>query len=188
MHDYFPQLLEAIAALPAEAALLRLQRAADEHALDGRPLLLMAAEYAQAGNFDAAEACFISALQRAPDFSIARFQLGLLQFSSGRPAAAAATWAPLDLLAQDDPLRLFKAGLEYLAQDKFDAARHWLMQGIAKNDTNSPLNQDMQRVVDEIDKLQTQRADPDHPASGGTPAPEQGLDEHFLVSAYRNLH
>ena len=188
MHDYFTQLLETIAALPTDAALLCLQRAADEHVLDGRPLLLMATEHAHAGNFDAAEACFIGALQRTPNLTIARFQLGLLQFSSGRPAVASVTWAPLDLLAPDEPLRLFKTGIEYLAQDNFDAARYWLKQGMTKNTANAPLNRDMQHIITEIDKLQMLRAEPDHSSNGKLHTPELAPDEHFLVSANRKLH
>ena len=42
---------------------------------DARALLLQAGAYAQAQDYDRAEATYIAALQRAPDLAIARFQL-----------------------------------------------------------------------------------------------------------------
>ena len=82
---------------------------------------------------DLAEASYIWALQRAPQSALARFQLGLLQLRSARPAAAFATWAPLETLGDGHPLLLFKRGFEALALDRFPEARRWLLAGIGAN-------------------------------------------------------
>jgi tetratricopeptide (TPR) repeat protein len=189
--DYFPALLAAIKELEPALSIERLRQAAYDHPNDVRPLLLLAAEHAGIGRIDEAEAAYIAVLQRAPDFAIARFQLGLLQFTSARPAAARATWLPLDMLDPGDPLRLFKTGLEFLAEDKFEEAKQWLMKGIAQNQGNLPLNRDMQRLIDEIAKLQEKAPRPSvgTPAAPATAAKEESAaDEHFLLSSYRSLH
>lgn len=183
--DYLPPLLQDIAMLDSVATLERLNAAADQHPHDARPLLLIAAEYAQAKAYDQAEAAFIGALRRDPDFAVARFQLGLLQLTSGRPAAASATWAPLSELPEDNEFRLFKTGLDALAQDRFAEAAQWLRAGIAANHSNPALNRDMQRFLAEIARIEGSPPD-----DGGQPdaTAEQASGEHFLVSAYRNLH
>jgi len=51
------------------------------------PHFLLGANAAEAGRNDAAESEYIACLSRAPGMAIARFQLGLLQVTNGRPAA-----------------------------------------------------------------------------------------------------
>jgi hypothetical protein len=109
--------------------------------------------------------------------------------TSGRPAAALSTWTPLDHLDEKDPLRLFKTGLEFLAQDRFEEARRWLMQGIAQNQSNPPLNRDMQMVLDRVAHLGACAGPVEQ--GDGMPDPETtapGSGDHFLVSAYRKVH
>jgi Flp pilus assembly protein TadD len=180
--DYMAGLLPQLQRCERASARRLLEEAAQAHPEDARPLTLLAAEYVHAGEIDRAEATYIAALQRAPDLAIARFQLGLLQLTSARPAAAQATWAPLDALADTDPLRLFKTGLELVAQDRFEEARRLLMQGIAQNSANPPLNRDMQMVLDRIASLR-----PGEPGEAGQPAAKPA-DGHFLVSSYQKLH
>jgi tetratricopeptide (TPR) repeat protein len=83
----------------------------------------------------------------APDFALARFQLGLLQLSSGDASSAVATWSPLHNLSSEEPLRLFAQGLEYLAQDRFADTVSALTEGISRNGENPALNADMQLVI-----------------------------------------
>lgn len=77
--DYLPLLLQSLQADEPASAIVRLQQAAQQNPNDPRPLLLVAAAHAQAGQSDQAEAAYIAALQRTPQLAIARFQLGLLQ-------------------------------------------------------------------------------------------------------------
>jgi tetratricopeptide (TPR) repeat protein len=180
--DYMAALLPQLQRSDPATKRCLLEKAAQAHPRDARPLTLLAAEYVHAGEIDRAEATYIAALQRAPDLAIARFQLGLLQLTSARPAAAQATWAPLDGLADTDPLRLFKTGLELLAQDRFAEARRFLVQGLALNKTNPPLNRDMEMV------LQRMAAHAGSAQEGAlAPAGTQGQG-HFLVSSYQKGH
>jgi tetratricopeptide (TPR) repeat protein len=61
----------------------------------GLPHFLMASEWASLGEIEKAEAAFANAVLLAPDLTIAHYQLGLLQFSSGRAALALVIWQPL---------------------------------------------------------------------------------------------
>lgn len=173
--DYLPALLRQLQAAAPAAAVQLLADAADAHPADARPLLLLAAEFMEQREVDRAEAAYTAALMRAPDFAIARFQLGLLQFTGGRPNVALVTWSPLDQLPADDPLRLFKRGLERLAADDFDGARALLREGMAHNRSNAPLNRDMEMLVARIDAAQ--------PAGA-----QAGTGSHFLVSTYTRAH
>jgi tetratricopeptide (TPR) repeat protein len=182
--DYMAGLLSQLGASDRASARSLLEKAAQAHPEDPRPLTLLAAEYVHAGELDRAEATYIAALQRTPDLAIARFQLGLLQLTSARPATAQATWAPLDGLAETDPLRLFKTGLELLAQDRFDEARRFLTEGIALNRNNLPLNRDMQMVLDRMSQTPLGAAGPGGASRGGAASQTEG---HILVSSYQKV-
>ncbi|MEA3064584.1 MAG: hypothetical protein QOJ27_1030 [Sphingomonadales bacterium] len=104
-----------------------------------------------------------AAVELAPDFAIARFQLGFFQLTSGEAANALSTWGPLALLPEQNYLRMFVAGLTHLIRDEFDEAIAQLRAGIAMNDENPPLNRDMQLIVEQTSAL----------AVGG-PAAEEG--------------
>jgi tetratricopeptide (TPR) repeat protein len=93
------------------------------------------------------------AVELAPDFTIARFQLGFFQLTSGEAASALSTWGPLALLPEENYLRKFVAGLTHLIRDEFEAAIAQLRAGIAANDENPPLNRDMQLIVDQTSEL-----------------------------------
>jgi tetratricopeptide (TPR) repeat protein len=93
------------------------------------------------------------AVALAPDFAIARFQLGFFQLTSGEAANALATWGPLALLPESNYLRKFVAGLTHLIRDEFAESIVQLRDGIAANDENPPLNHDMQLLVDQAGQL-----------------------------------
>jgi len=187
--DYFNQLiLELNTAEPAKAMEL-LESAAEAHPQDHRPVFLMAAGFAQNQDMDRAEAAYIETLRRAPDFATARFQMGLLQFTSGRPAAALSTWAPLDQLGDQHFLWMFKQGFVFLAQDQFDAAIHWLKEGIAHNAENPPLNRDMNMMIERIIQSGLSSIPAQPAGEGASEAPPSGNapESHFLLSGYRKI-
>jgi tetratricopeptide (TPR) repeat protein len=93
------------------------------------------------------------AVELAPDFTIARFQLGFFQLTSGEAANALSTWGPLAMLPEQNYLRMFVAGLTHLIRDEFSEAIAQLRAGIAANDENPPLNRDMQLIVDQTGAL-----------------------------------
>ncbi len=180
--DYIHELLQQLQhEREPHLAIQLLANAADAHPTDARPLLLLAAEFAEHRDFDRAEAAYVAALQRSPEFDIARFQLGLLQFTSGRPAVAMMTWGPLDALDEQNPIFEFKRCFEHLALNDLESARNSLQKGIAANTSNAPLNRDMQVVLDRIIREQ-QGA---HESETSAPAT---ADSHFLVSAYKTVH
>lgn len=181
--DYMPGFLAQLQQAPIPARRELLNRAVEQHPRDPRPLLLLAAEEMRAERVDRAEAAFMFALQLAPDFAIARFQLGLLQFTSARPAAATATWAPLEALPDGEPLKTFKRGLEALTRDQYEEARDLLLAGIAANQENEPLNRDMQLVITRMREMGLLRDGPAE-AGAGQPVPPDAGQEHFLVTGY----
>jgi tetratricopeptide (TPR) repeat protein len=93
------------------------------------------------------------AVELAPDFAIARFQLGFFQLTSGEAASALATWGPLALLPRDHYLRLFVGGLTHLIRDEFGEAIEQLRAGIAANEENPPLNNDMRLIIGQVTAL-----------------------------------
>jgi tetratricopeptide (TPR) repeat protein len=160
-----------------EAALACYARAAEADPASPLPPFLIASEQASAGDFDQAELAFASALLLAPGFALARYQLGLLQFSSQRAAVALLTWQPLFALPESEALLHFVRGFAALAQDAFEEALGHFRHGLACQPANPALCADIQQVVEAVDRLR----------AGQAPA-EEGK-AHVLLSAYaRGLH
>lgn len=125
---------------------------------DSRLHFLKGSWLAGRGDYQAARSAMRRALDLAPDYTVARFQLGLLELSSGEPIAAQETWGPLHGLPLDNFIRLFVVGLCHLIRDEFPDAVRKIEEGIAKNRENAPMNGDMQLIVDEIRRLQSDHA------------------------------
>jgi tetratricopeptide (TPR) repeat protein len=89
----------------------------------------------------------------APDFAIARFQLGFFQLTSGEAVDALTTWGPIALLPDGHYLRFFVGGLTHLIRDEFDEAIERLNEGIAVNEENPALNGDMQLIITQIGEV-----------------------------------
>lgn len=89
------------------------------------------------------------AVDLAPDYAIARFQLGFLLLTSGEPHAAQEAWGPLHGLPAENYLRIFVAGLCHLIRDEYEEAIGRLQDGMARNSDNPAMNSDMQLIVDE---------------------------------------
>lgn len=133
-----------------EAAIDFLKRAIDIDPNHAKAHYFLAAEHAQIGMYDRAVEEMEHAVRIDPSLHTAHFQLGLLHLTSGRVAQASAAWLPLDALDEDNPLRLFKKGLEAMASDRFAECREYLTRGIALNQINPDLNTDMQRVLEAL--------------------------------------
>lgn len=108
--------------------------------------------------FIEAHAALAHAVSLAPDFHVARFQLGFFELTSGEADAARATWAPLaQALEPDHYLSRFVAGLTALIADDFAGCIASLRMGIAANGENLPLNGDMALIVEKCQELVAQR-------------------------------
>lgn len=98
------------------------------------------------------------AVEIAPDFAIARFQLGFFQLTSGEAGDALSSWGPLAMLPDGHYLRFFVGGLTHLIRDEFDDSIARLEQGIVANDENAALNRDMALIVAKVRELQAGQA------------------------------
>ena len=93
------------------------------------------------------------AVEIAPDFAIARFQLGFFQLTSGESNNALKTWARLDMLPEEHYLKLFVVGLRHLIRDEFQDCIDTLRKGMALNKENLPLNNDMKLIIEQCQPL-----------------------------------
>lgn len=162
-----PALSEALEAVGAddERGLERIDALAIRHPADPRLHFLRGSVLAGLKRYEEALPAMRRAVAIAPGFALARFQLGLLELSSGNPSAAEATWGPLDTLAADDPLRMFAAGLRHLIRDEFAETVRLLREGIALNRDNPPLNHDMRLLAEQAQAKLDESERTDEPMS-----------------------
>jgi Flp pilus assembly protein TadD len=189
--------LAASQANRVDEALDLFRRASEQVPSSGLPHFLIGAELAQLGRMDEAEAAYANAVLLAPDLLMARYQLGLIQFTSGRPALALVTWGPLFQLPPENVLQHVVRGFAALAQDDFDEATSRFREGITLNHDNPALNNDLQMMLDRIATARnTASASPDAvptPAAPTAPAAEPASAEaeaeadnlHVLLSNYQ---
>jgi len=172
--------LAASASGDTDRAIELFRRATDEDAGSPLPPFLLGAELAQLGRIDEAIQAYAAATLLAPTFHIARYQMGLLQFTSGHAALALVSWQPILALPEDEPLRAFVLGFAALANDQFaDAIAHF-RAGQALNHDNAPLNADIQLVIDRIAAAQAVPG-----AASAEPAATEEATSHVLLSNYR---
>jgi tetratricopeptide (TPR) repeat protein len=180
------QAIRASQSKDSDTALSLFQQASQAEPGSPLPHFLMGAELAQLGRMTEAEAAYARAVILAPDFSIARFELGVLQFVTARPAIALVTWEALLALPDTDPLKLFVRGYTELMQDAFDDALTYFEQGIVANTTNPALNGNIQLLIAEIHRTRgTQGPNATAAAAAEKIADQEELsDNHFLLSNY----
>jgi len=94
------------------------------------------------------------AVELDPEYSIARFQLGFFELTSGEVEAAKATLKPLHRLPDGHYLRYFAAGLELLIADRFEECVASLRSGQEANDENEAMNHDMALIIQKCLELQ----------------------------------
>lgn len=110
--------------------------------------------------FIGAHSAMGKAVALAPDFAIARFQLGFFELTSGEPDAARSTWLPLKAqLPAEHWMLSFVDGLEHLAADQFAECIMALRTGIERNTENLPLNADMGLIIEKCAELLGSEAD-----------------------------
>jgi len=144
-------------------------------------LLMLGASYASLRMYDRAASAMEAAVVANPQLAIARFQLGLLYLSSGDGPRANDVLVALDDLGEDKYLFHFGRGLRHLLADEFADSLRYLQRGIELNQDNPALNADMQRIIDDINKLPEEQRQ----QSAGTDS-----SQHVMLSAYtgRSTH
>ena len=116
-------------------------------------------------DYAAARTAMRHAVDLAPDYAVARFQLGFLLLTSGEPYPAQEAWGPLHALPADHYLRIFVDGLTHLIRDEFADAIRLLQEGIKRNRENLPMNRDMQLIIDEVRGKMSAQASGEAPVS-----------------------
>jgi len=171
------EMRQLLAAMQADASdeLALAERLLDAYPEDPRLHFLRGSILAGAGRPIEAHAALSHAVALAPDFALARFQLGFFELTSGEAARALATWEPFDSQPLEGYLAHFVQGLRYLIQDRFDESVAALRAGIAENEENLPLNRDMQLIVDQCAGLVSQSA----PAGSGEASATSLLLDQF---------
>lgn len=160
--DDMAQLLAAIQTDEAGGLALA-DRLIDAYPADARLQFLRGSVLVGNGRSIEGHAALSRAVELAPDFALARFQLGFFELTSGEADRALASWEPLGSLPQDSSLSLFVAGLTHLIHDRFADAISALRQGMEANDDNPPLNRDMQLIVEQCARLLEEGGAPAEP-------------------------
>ena len=131
----------------------RIAKLLQEFPEDGRLHFLYGSQLVQAGRLIEGYVSLKQAVALAPDFPIARFQLGLFQLTSGEPTNALDTFGRLDALPDGHYLRKFADGLRCLIRDDFGGTIRNLQEGIRLNTENPPLNRDMGLIIQQCEPL-----------------------------------
>jgi len=166
--------LEAIIARAGsdpKAAIALLDEALRLHGDDARLHFLLGSLLAGEQDYEGAERAMRAAVERAPQFALARYQLGFLLLTCARPEEAQSIWEPLRHLPRETPLRLFVEGLRHMIRDEFEPAIARLEEGMARNHDNAPLNRDIALLIAAMRDAEKPIAEED----GGRPSQAQLL-------------
>jgi tetratricopeptide (TPR) repeat protein len=167
------QALQASAQGDSAAATALFLQAIAEQPDSGAAHFLLGSEYAALGDISRAEQHISTALLLAPQWHVARYQLGLLQFSDGRAPAALLTWQPLLGLEDTSPLPHWVQGFMALAHDDFEAARTLFEAGLQRNADNAAMSADIHRILAAM------------PVPGQPEEPADNNVSHVLLSNYQ---
>lgn len=149
-----------------DAALAGLEDLIVSYPGDARLHFMAGSTLAGLERYTEARTAMQKAVDLAPDFAIARFQLGFLALTSGDTTTAGLVWTPLLGLPAEHPLRLFVEGLGAMAADRFPEAISLLEAGIRNNRDLPPLNGNMMLLVDEMREKLGAHGGPDDVESG----------------------
>lgn len=167
----------------AAGGLARIEGLLARYADDPRLHFLKGSILASSQQYPDAINAMRTALQIEPDYPIARFQLGLLQLSSGDAMAATTTWGPLSLLPENHYLHLFVRGLHHMMRDEFDAANASLEAGIVANTELAATNRDMRLLISEMQARTL--STPTEAQATGDKMTDPTSPTHFLLNMLR---
>jgi Flp pilus assembly protein TadD len=179
--------IKAMQADQDEHAIDCLKRALSISPKDARLHYLLGAVHAQLGLYPRAIEEMTQATALDPSLGSAALQLGLLHLITGDVEQARRTWAPLGTLGQDDPLRLFKTGIEYFLEEDYERAVAQTRRGMERCQLES-LNREMQRIVEQAEALQAEAPKSKTAAADASPAdapqPAAADSQHVLLAGY----
>jgi tetratricopeptide (TPR) repeat protein len=149
------------------------------HINDARLHFLRGSILANIGRASEAHEALSRAVQLAPDFAIARFQLGFFELTSGEADLALESWRPLDQLPTGHFLSHFVSGLRALIVDDFVTCATELRTGIGLNTDNAPLNNDMRLIIEQCQPFIATDASHERPESISS----SSLDDDISVTS-----
>jgi len=114
---------------------------------------LLAAEHAQLGMMERAEEGFVRTVALAPDFPMARFQLGQIELVKGDAEAARRVLAPLAQMPAQLALSCYARGLIAAANEDVAEAMGQLRAGLECDQEIPALADDMRRVLANLQAL-----------------------------------
>lgn len=129
-------------------ALVALKSLVERDPLNAPGRYLLAAQHAQMGLMDKAEVGFREAVNLAPEFPMARFQLGQLLLTRGAADEARAVFEPLT--KQANAVGRYAAALAAAAQEDRTTAVAALQEGLALPQDVPALAADMRQVLENL--------------------------------------
>lgn len=123
------------------------------HPEDPRLHFMRGSVLAGRGRAIEAHAAMSRAVEIAPGYALARYQLGFFELTSGEAERALSTWGPLLVLPEDNYLRRFVEGMTYLIRDEFAPAIASFGAGLRLNRENEPMNGDIRLLIAECRQL-----------------------------------
>jgi tetratricopeptide (TPR) repeat protein len=146
----------AVAALEAgsDDAEQALDRLVATYPRDARLHFMKGSILAGVGRSIEAHRSLAKAVELAPDYSLARYQLGFFELTSGEAQKALGTWGPLLAESEESYLRKFVEGMTHLIRDEFARAIATFEEGVVLNVDNEPMNNDIRLLIAECHKLQ----------------------------------
>ena len=133
--------------------LTQIDRLLDRYQEDPRLHFMRGSVLAGLGRAIEAHSAMARAIEIAPGYALARYQLGFFELTSGEADRALSTWGPLFALGDDNYLRVFAEGMTHLIRDEFPAAIEKFQAGVALNRENEPMNNDIRLLIVECRKL-----------------------------------
>lgn len=150
-----------------ELALQRLDVVLPSYAHDARLHFLRGSLLASRRSYAEAREAMGTAVALAPEYGVARFQLGLLRLTSGDADGARAALLPLTTPGEGY-LRRFASALILLIEDRLPESVSMLDAGVEENLTLLPMNADMRLLRDEIARHLREAASEAPPPSSST--------------------
>jgi tetratricopeptide (TPR) repeat protein len=133
-----------------DQAITYLKRALEKDPTNAKLVYFLSVEHAQIGLYERAIEGMTHSLELDPSMETARLQLGLLYLTFAMAEPAQKTLQPLTLLGDTNAFGCFSRGLCHLIRDEFADCKQELQRGIAANQANSALNDDMRKILDAI--------------------------------------
>lgn len=145
---------------------------------DARLLFLRGSTLAGRGDLNGARQDMTAALALEPDYAILRYQLGFLEYTSGKVPEAETIWQAFDALEAGHTFRVLRDGWLALARDDVPLAVRLLSEGRDRMSEFPPIARDVSLALSRLNEIQNKASQEDDGAAGGED------DTHLLISGY----